>query len=171
MSGRPQLVALPGYADRRDDVQFCGHCGRAAVIDIAAPASRVCGRCEMGLLIGAPSELAPAPSDPFLLVDSTLSVCGLSALAEELLGVVETKAVNRHINELLVPADAEASGPGDLVNLLVHAARGDGEVHDVVLRPTDEYGIRYWARIGPCGPPRAALMVLGDGSTIRKPSL
>jgi hypothetical protein len=95
----------------------------------------------------------------------------MSALAEELLGVVETEAVNRHINELLVPADAEASGPGDLVNLLVHAARGDGEVHDVVLRPTDEYGIRYWARIGPCGPPRAALMVLGDGSTIRKPSL
>jgi len=171
MSGRPQLVALPGYADRRDDAQFCGHCGRAAAIDIAAPASRVCGRCEMGLLIGAPQELAPAPSDPFLLIDSTLSVCGVSALAEELLGLVETEAVNRHINELLVPADAEASGPGDLVNLLGHAARGDGEVHDVVLRPTDEYGIRYWARIGPCGPPRAALMVLGDGSTIRKPSV
>src|SRR4051794_20338626 len=110
MSGqRPQLVALPGYADRRDDAQFCGHCGRAAVIDIAAPASRVCERCELGLLIGAPSELAPAPSDPFMLVDSTLSVCGLSALAEELLGVAETEAVNRHINELLVPADAEAS--------------------------------------------------------------
>src|SRR6476620_8114635 len=154
MSGRPQLVALPGFADRRDDAQFCGHCGRAAAIDIAAPASRVCGRCEMGLLIGAPHELAPAPSDPFVLVDSTLSVCGMSALAEELLGVVETEAVNRHNNELLVPA-----------------ARGDGEVHDVVLRPTDEYGIRYWARIGPCGPPRAALMVLGDGSTIRKPSV
>jgi hypothetical protein len=169
MSGRPQLVALPGYADRRDDVQFCGHCGRAAAIDIAAPASRVCGRCEMGLLIGAPQVLAPAPTDSFLLVDSTLSVCGVSALAEELLGLAETEAVNRHINELLVPADAEASGPGDLVNLLVHAARGDGAVHDVVLRPTDEYGIRYWARIGPCGPPRAALMVLGDGSSIRKP--
>jgi hypothetical protein len=164
---RPQLVALPGYADRQADVHFCGHCGRPAVIDIAAPASRVCGRCELGLLIGAPPELAPAPGDPFLLVDSTLTLCGMSALAEDLLGVVETEAVNRHINELLVPADAEVSGPGDLVNLLVRAARGDGEVHDVVLRPTDEYGIRYWARIGPCGPPRAALLVLGDGSTIR----
>jgi len=105
-----------------------------------------------------------------LLVDSTLSVCGMSALAEELLGLVETEAVNRHINELLVPADAEGSGPGDLLNLLVHAARGAGEIHDVVLRPTDEYGIRYWARIGPCGPPRAALMVLGDGSSIRRSS-
>jgi hypothetical protein len=164
MSQRPQLVALPGYADRPADVQFCGHCGSAAVIDIAAPATRVCGRCELGLLIGAPADLVPAPNDPFMLVDSTLSVCGVSALAEELLGVVETQAVNRHVNEFLVPADAEVSGPGDLVNLLIHAARGDGEVHDVVLRPTNEYGIRYWARIGPCGPPRAALLVLGDGS-------
>ncbi len=164
MTKRPQLVALPGYADRQPDVHFCGHCGHAEVIDIAAPASRVCGRCELGLLIGAPAELSPAPDDPFLLVDSTLSVCGLSGLAEELLGVSETAAVNRHVNELLVPADAEASGPGDLVNLLIHAARGEGEVHEVVLRPTDEYGIRFWARIGPCGPPRAALLVLGDGS-------
>ena len=163
MSPRPQLVALPGYADRQADVHFCGHCGRAAVIDIAQPASRVCGRCELGLLIGAPPELAPAPSDPFLLVDSTLSVCGMSALAEELLQVSETDAVNRHVNELLVPADAEASGPGDLVNLLIHAARGEGEVHEVVVRPTSEFGIRYWARIGPCGPPRAALVVLSDG--------
>jgi PAS domain-containing protein len=163
MSIRPQLVALPGYADRPADVQFCGHCGRAAATDIAQPASRVCGRCELGLLIGAPPQLAPAPTDPFLLVDSTLSVCGVSALAEELLGLPETEAVNRHFNELLVPADAETSGPGDLVNLLMHAARGEGEVHEVVVRPTSEFGIRYWARIGPCGPPRAALVVLGDG--------
>ena len=164
MSNRPQLVALPGYADRAPDILFCGHCGRAAATEIAAPATRVCPRCELGLLIGAPPELAPGPSDPFLLVDSALSVCGTSKLAEELLGVQETAAVNHHITEFLVPADAEASGPGDLVNLLIHAARGEGEVHEVVLRPTDEYGIRFFARIGPCGPPRAALMVLGDGS-------
>jgi len=166
---RPQLVALPGYAERAPDILFCGHCGRAAAIDLAAPASRVCPRCELGLLIGAPPALAPTPGDPFLLVDSTLSVCGMSALAEELLQVSETDAVNRHVNELLVPADAEVSGPGDLVNLLIHAARGEGEMHEVVLRPTDEYGIRYWARIGPCGPPRAALMVIGDGR-IRRPA-
>jgi len=53
--------------------------------------------------------------------------------------------------------------PGVHVIARLTGARGDGEVHDVVLRPTDEYGIRYWARIGPCGPPRAALLVLGDG--------
>ena len=89
----------------------------------------------------------------------------MSALAESLLGVTETQAVNRHITEYLVPADAEASGPEDLVNLVIHAARGAGEVHEVVLRPTAEFGIRYWGRIGPCGPPRAALIVLGDGTS------
>jgi hypothetical protein len=161
---RPQLVAIPGYADRQADVHFCGHCATAALVEVADPASRVCGRCGLGLLIGAQPALAPAAGDPFVLVDSALSVCGVSAKAEQLLDVSETRAVNRHLTEFLVPADAEASGPGDLVNLVIHAARGVGEMHEVVLRPTAEFGIRYWARIGPCGPPRAALIVLGDGT-------
>src|SRR3954467_8722150 len=118
MSKRPQLVALPGYADRAPDLVFCGHCGRAAAIEIAAPATRVCPRCERGPLIGAPPHLARPPGDPFLRGDSTLSVCGMSALAEELLQVSESEAVNRHANELLVPADAEASAPGALVHPL-----------------------------------------------------
>ncbi len=163
VSERPQLVAIPGYADRQADVHFCGHCATAALVEVADPASRVCGRCGLGLLIGAQPELAPGAGDPFVLVDSTLSVCGVSAQAEQLLDVSETRAVNRHLTEFLVPADAEASGPGDLVNLVVRAARGVGEMHEVVLRPTAEFGIRHWARIGPCGPPRAALIVLGDG--------
>jgi hypothetical protein len=164
MSERPQLVAIPGYADRQSDVHFCGHCAQAAVVEVADPASRVCGRCGLGLLIGAQPELAPGADDPFVLVDSALSVCGVSAVAEQLLDVSETRAVNRHLTEFLVPADAESSGPGGLVNLVIHAARGVGEMHEVVVRPTAEFGIRYWARIGPCGPPRAALIVLGDGA-------
>ena len=161
--GRPTLVSLPGYAGRRPDVLFCGHCGHAAEGQAPPAASRVCARCELGLLIGAPPDLVPGPGDAFLLVDSTLSVCGVSEPAEGLLEVSEKDAVNRHINDFLVPADSEASGPGDLINLLVHAARGEGEIRQVVLRPTAEFGIRYWARIGPCGPPRAALLVISDG--------
>jgi hypothetical protein len=71
--------------------------------------------------------------------------------------------VNSHIGDLLVPADIEIAGPESLVNLIVHAARGTGETHHVVLRPAKEFGIRFWARIAPCGPPRAALVVLADG--------
>jgi hypothetical protein len=29
-----------------------------------------------------------------------------------------------------------------------------------VIRPRDEFGVRFRARIGPCGPPHAALLVL-----------
>ena len=62
-----------------------------------------------------------------------------------------------------MPADIEIGGPESLVNRIMHAARGPGETHHVVLRPAKEFGIRFWARIAPCGPPRAALVVLADG--------
>ena len=63
---------------------------------------------------------------------------------------------------MLVPADAEAAGPGDLVNLLVHAARGDGNVHDLVLRPDGRIRHPYWARGRAVRARRAlALMRLG----------
>jgi hypothetical protein len=161
---RPRLVALPGRADEpRPDVRFCGHCGRPPVESDIVVASRVCTRCELGLLVSAPPEAAPRPEDPFLLVDGQLSVCGVSRRAEQLLQTTETEVVNSHIADLLVPADVEVSGPEALVNLVVHAARGTGETHHVVLRPAKEFGIRFWARIAPCGPPRAALVVLADG--------
>jgi hypothetical protein len=160
---RPRLVAVPGHGDPRPDVRFCGHCGRPPVeVDIRS-ASRVCTRCGLGLMVSAPPEAAPSPRDPFLLVDGQLSICAVSRLAEELLLVDETEAVNSHIGDLLVPADAEIAGPESLVNLIVHAARGAGETHHVVLRPAKEFGIRFWARIAPCGPPQAALVVLADG--------
>jgi hypothetical protein len=161
---RPHLIALPGYADHsRRDIQFCGHCGRPPLEADIQPTSRVCTRCGLGLLVSAPPDGAPTPEDPFLLVDGQLSICGVSRLAEELLMTKETEVVNAHIGDLLVPADIEISGPDSLVNLIVHAARGTGETHHVVLRPAKEFGIRFWARIAPCGPPRAALVVLADG--------
>jgi hypothetical protein len=113
-------------------------------------------------MVSAPPAAAPSVHDPFLLVDGQLSVCAVSRKAEELLLTTETEVVNSHISDLLVPADIEASGPEALVNLVMHAARGAGEMHDVVLRPAKEFGIRFWARIAPCGPPRASLVVLAD---------
>ena len=97
------------------------------------------------------------------MVDGQLSICAVSRLAEELLLTSETDAVNSHIGDLLVPADIEIGGAESLVNRIMHAARGPGETHHVVLRPAKEFGIRFWARIAPCGPPRAALVVLADG--------
>ena len=164
MIDRPRLVALPGYADRPEPaVHFCGHCGRAPVEADIQPASRVCTQCGLGLLVSAPADAAPKPADPFLLVDGSLSICAVSRAAERLLITSETDSVNRHLSDLLVPADIEVAGPESLINRVIHAARGEGEVHHVVLRPAREFGIRFWARIAPCGPPKAALIVLADG--------
>lgn len=142
---------------------FCGHCGRSPEEDLEPGArSRVCEKCGLGLLLNAPADSAPDPSDPFLVVDGALNICALSRQAEKLLEVTETEAVNRHVAEFLVPANAEKSSGESLATLLAWAARGESPTAQVVIRPTNTFGVRYWARIGPCGPPTAALLVLAD---------
>jgi PAS domain-containing protein len=140
---------------------FCGHCGRPPEVTEAQPATRVCRRCGLGLVLQAPKGIAPQVVEPFVVVDSRLEVCAVSRKAEDLLGVPETRAVNRKISEFLIPAEAEASRPEDLLTQLVVAATSQEDAHTVVVRPVGEFGVRYRARIGPCGPPRAALIVLG----------
>jgi hypothetical protein len=68
--------------------------------------------------------------------------------------------VNRHVTDLLMPADAEGSGGQSLSLAVAWAARGDGGSRTAVVRPANTFGIRLTARIGSCGPPRAALLVL-----------
>jgi hypothetical protein len=94
-----------------------------------------------------------------MVLDATLSVCAMSEEAERLLATSETEAVNRHITELVVPADAEAQGPESLAVAVTWAARGDEATRNVVVRPATTFGVRLRARIASCGPPRAALLV------------
>lgn len=158
-----RLRALrPVEVDERglEVVSFCGHCARAPEPTRHAPPSRVCGHCSLGLVMRATADLAPRPDEPFLVIDTTLSVCAVSAAAEELLGIDETTAVNKHIADFLVPADANATGAENLLALLVDVAGGSGEARTTVVRPRQEFGVRFKARIGPCGPPHAALLVL-----------
>lgn len=141
-------------------VSFCGHCGMPPAAGVGAVGSRVCAQCGLGLVLQAPADVAPRADEPFLVVDSTLSVCAVSARAEELLGTDETLAVNRHVADFIVPADANAPSAENLLVLLVDAASGSGEPRTAVVRPRSEFGVRFRARIGPCGPPQAALLVL-----------
>ncbi len=138
---------------------FCSHCGsRPAVSDMAEASSRVCENCGLGLLLESSAAVAPERGGAFIVLDSSLSVCAVSAGAEELLATRETDAVNRHITELIVPADSEAQGPSNLAVAVTWAARGDGAIHSVKVRPTNTFGVRMTARIASCGPPRAALV-------------
>lgn len=158
-----RLRALrPVEVDERglEVISFCGHCALApAPIGHAQP-SRVCGHCGLGLVLQAGADVAPRPDEPFLIIDTTLSVCAVSAAAEELLGIDETTAVNKHVADFLVPADANAPSAQNLLALLVEVASGSGESRTTVVRPRQEFGVRFKARIGPCGPPHAALLVL-----------
>lgn len=141
-------------------VSFCGHCAMAPEPVRHAPPSRVCGHCGLGLVLQASADLAPRHDEPFLVIDNTLSVCAVSAAAEELLDIDETDAVNKHIADFLVPADANAPSAENLLALLVEVAGGSGEPRRTIVRPRQEFGVRFKARIGPCGPPHAALLVL-----------
>jgi hypothetical protein len=60
---------------------------------------------------------------------------------------------------VLVPADAGVANDA-LATALIWAARGDESPRNLVVRPTNAFGVRYWARIGQCGPAPAALVVL-----------
>jgi PAS domain-containing protein len=106
------------------------------------------------------ADLVPTERDAYLVVDVGLLIQAVSRKAEQLLDVSEEHAVNRPVSDLLVPADAEARGPGSFAGAIADAvARGDDPIHAFV-RPWNTFGVRMRARIAPCGPPRAALLVL-----------
>jgi PAS domain-containing protein len=157
-SGSELTVVGPG--ETRGERLFCGRCGRSPETGEPARPTRVCPRCGMGLMLSAAADVAPTREDPFLVIDGALTIRAVSERAEELLGLTETEAVNEHVLNYLTPAEAEGAGPANLVALLARAATGETTSHDVVVRPRDEFGVRLWARVGACGPPTAALLVL-----------
>jgi PAS domain-containing protein len=114
----------------------------------------------LGVVITAADNVAPKAGEPFLIVDRQLMLCGVSRAAERLLGIVEPTAVHRHISEFLEPADAEAGQGDELVQSIMAASAASGLARSIVLRPAGEYGVRYAARVGSCGPPAGALVVL-----------
>ena len=113
----------------------------------------------MGLLIRARGDAAPTGDSAFLIADSWLAIQAVSTHAEQTLGVREVDAVNRHITELLIPADAELSAPRGLAEAITCAAGGDDDLVSVVVRPSGAFGIRMRTQIAACGPPPAALLV------------
>jgi len=159
---RPALKLIQGAREQpREWSWFCGHCAAPPAQGRApAPAARVCRSCGLGLLLEAPSNLVPSTQDAFLVIDPALLVQAMSRKAETLLGVPEDLAVDRPVGELLVPADAEAQAPGRFATAVAEAALSAGEPTHVFVRPWNTFGVRMRARVAPCGPPRAALLVL-----------
>ncbi len=155
---RTALALVPRPAPGTiESVSFCSHCAMAPAAPPAA--SRVCEHCGLGLVLEAESGLAPSPDGAFVVLDGSLTVCAVSRAAEAMLATRETEAVNRHLTELLVPADAETQGAHNLAVAVTWAARGDEGYRTVTVRPANLFGVRITARIGSCGPMTAAMIV------------
>lgn len=157
----PELAAVSQTAPRpaAPSVSFCSHCGMRPEAAAGTRGSRVCEQCGLGLLLQAAADVAPEAGQPFVVIDGSLSVCAVSEAAERLLAMPETEAVNRHLTELLVPADSEAQGRENLAVALTWAARGDAGTRSTMVRPANTFGVRLAARIASCCPPRAALLI------------
>jgi PAS domain-containing protein len=139
---------------------FCGHCATVTPEGYApSPSTRVCLSCNLGLLLETRSDIVPTSQDAFLVVDSALLIQAVSRRAETLLDITEAATVDHPLVHLLEPADAEASEPSRLA-AAVTSAMHDDEPVDTFVRPWNTFGVRMRATVAPCGPPRAALVVL-----------
>jgi hypothetical protein len=163
---RPALRLITGALHDAPVVEwawFCGHCAAPPQIDTApAPTARVCPSCGLGLLLEAPRDAVPSPRESFLVIDSALLVQAVSRRAERLLGVREDTVVRRPLAELLVSAGADPEATSGLALAVMDATGGEDAPRRVHVRPANTFGVRLRARVAPCGPPRASLLVL-DG--------
>lgn len=159
---KPQLRLVTGALDAPAEwAWFCGHCAtRSSGGEAPAPIARVCRSCGFGLLLEAPGDAIPSSRDAFLVIDSSLTVQAMSRRAETLLAVTEELAVHRPLSELLMPADAEVPSPGGFAGAVAAAIADVDAVAHAFVRPWNTFGVRIRVRIAPCGPPRAALLVL-----------
>ena len=141
-------------------VSFCGYCAaRSPAPGDDSDASRVCPQCGMGLLLQAPENAAPTASDPFVVVDRGMAVRAVSRSAERLLGISETTAIDRHVADLIEGADEDLDRSRGLHAAIAGATSSDA-LAELALRPRGAFGMRWWARIAPCAPGPAALVVL-----------
>jgi hypothetical protein len=143
-------------------VSFCGYCAARAEAVEREEGSRVCPVCNMGLLLRVADDAAPEGDQAFLVVDDLLMVRGVSRQAEGLMGITETMAIDRHVSDLLEGVDAagEADARQGFAAALAAATHGSGGTTELALRPRRTHGVRWWARVAPCAPGPAALVVL-----------
>jgi hypothetical protein len=127
-------------------VRFCTHCG---ALSADAP-ERVCSSCGLGVVLSCAPGLLPGAGAAFLVVKSDLRISAASAGVEPLLGDPDAL-----VGEPLL--DVLSGDPG-LPRWIARAAMGSQRVASVALRLGPR---RVNARIGACGDPPAALVVLG----------
>jgi hypothetical protein len=154
------------YASRANlSEPFCGYCGYPPMGRWRSLAHRVCTRCEMGMVLCAPSGLEPRFHEPFVIVDQYLRLAAVSRQAEDMLRVDERAAVDVPLAEFLVCRTDQDQI--DLASLVRRAVGGSRVATSVELRTVSDPAIEVVARVAACGPPPAAVLILTPPKTPR----
>lgn len=150
-----------GRADAIELTRFCTHCGSLFDTSTSSPErplrGRVCSKCGLGMVLTCSSELVSRPGGAFLVVTSDLLVSAASEGAEALLDSGQGLYGRPLLSVLTSP-----SGVSELARRVVRAATGDRTIYELPVHPAAKRlaGVSLIARIGNCGSPPAALVVV-----------
>ena len=150
-----------GRAQEVELTRFCTHCGTLFDAPKSAPErplkGRVCSRCALGVVLTCSAELLDRGGAAFLVVTSDLRISAASEAADELLGSGDGLYGRPLLSVITSPA-----GVAELARRVVRAAAGDRGVAMVPVEPSAARlpGVVLEARIGGCGDPPAALVVV-----------
>lgn len=144
-----------GKATGDEPVRFCTHCGAIGELGKDdALAGRVCANCGLGIVLSCSREALTEDKAALLVVDAKGSVSAASVPAERMLRVKPHALEGQPLADLLEAGAATV----ELRRRVTKAARGDQRVSMVPAVLAD--GGIVNVRIGSCGEPRAALLVL-----------
>ena len=134
---------------------FCTHC--ASLFDEPAARRRVCPRCGLGVVLTCSSATLDTPGAAFFVVTSDMRVSAGSKQAEDLFSVHDG-SFGRPLLSLVTSPD----GIGELARLVAAAANGTMAPSTIAVQSAASKldDVPLEARIGGCGSPPAALVVV-----------
>jgi hypothetical protein len=141
--------AAAAHAEPDPSPRFCSRCGA-----VSRELRRVCDRCEMGVLLSCRGD--ELPGEAFLICTYELEVTAVSEAGE---GVFDGADV---VGSNLLELASCPLGDDQLARYVALAAQRprDSVVVPVRLRSEGATVGTLAARIGTCGPPRAAVVTL-----------
>jgi hypothetical protein len=157
---RVHSAEAQGRADGEELTRFCTHC--AFVFDGPTAQAgtpnrgRVCVRCGLGVVLTCAGATLTAPGSAFFVVTADLRVSAASRPAEDLFAVPDGSYGRPLLSLITTPA-----GMDELARLVVRAANGSLAPATLpVQAAAAKVDGELEARIGGCGNPPAALVVV-----------
>jgi hypothetical protein len=159
---RVSSIGAQGGAPEVELTRFCTHCGTLHDASEATPErplrGRVCSDCSLGVVLTCAAELLDRGGAAFLVVTSELRISAASEAAEGLLGAGDSLYARPLLSVITSPV-----GVPELARRVVRAAAGDRGVATLPVEPAAARlpdGVSLEAKIGWCGDPAAALVVV-----------